>query len=190
MVRKFLVLTGRGDFVRDNYLYYSRLLYEFLKILKKMDIYSCISVRPGLTQRNRTSQRKILELIGKVLSIFSEAKLLKHLQVIETALDSLENYSGTTSEPRTSTHGIASARADSARPVVVTPSKSSFRTTVGTPNGMSGTGLGALEHGYANCGPVVRAQVVFFEGKSEYVPVFLSVDVPRPGIETVYDLVF
>ena len=161
-------------------MYYSRLLFEFLKTLKKIDIYSCISSRPGQTQMIRTAQRKIIDLIGNVLLIFSENKLLKHLQVVESALDSLENYTVTGTDARTLS---LSSRTD--RPIVVTPSKSSFSRTVGTPNGISAL----VEQGYANCGPVIRAQVAFFEGKSEYVPVFLSMNTTGQGVESIYDLV-
>ena len=154
-------------------MYYSRLLFEFLKCAKKFDIYA--SVRPCTSIQSINQKLKPLEIILKVLNVFSDSKLLKHLQIIESALDSLESYSG-------------GARSDSRQPLVigsiVTPSKTCFRnTSIGTP--VAGT---FVDPGYSNCGPLIRAQVIFFEGKCEYVPVFLSV-VDSTITDTVHDLV-
>lgn len=153
-------------------MYYSRLLYEFLKCAKKFDIYG--SVRPSHSVQRVNPKIKPMEIILKVLSIFSDSKLLKHLQIIESALDSLEHYSGSArSEGRLPSSTVGT---------VITPSKSSFKT-----NSIATPVSGSIDHGYSNCGPLIRAQVAFFEGKTEYIPVFLSVD--APGVETVYDLV-
>lgn len=156
----------RGDYVRDNFLFYTRILVDFLQIAKKYDIYS--AVRPASKVSRSKSYRpvKYIDMIDRVMTVFSDQKLLAHLQIMESALYSLEAYASNTTMSR---------RVSS----MATPMKSSYRSSI----------LGSSDRVYSNSGPLIRAQITFFEGKNDYVPVFIEVEGESSPSESVLDVV-
>jgi hypothetical protein len=102
-------------------------------------------------------------MVDAVLSVFSDERLLRHLQVMETALSSLEAYTAGT--------GVGLSRGgvngNSGGSVMGTPVRST------TPLRLHPSTLASGERGYSNCGPLLRSQIQALEGKAGYTPVFI-----------------
>ena len=151
----------RGDYVRDNFLFYTRLLVDFLLAVNKYDVYA--TVRPSKGYKPNMRPIKFLEMMQMVTDLFSESKLLHHLQVIETALYSLEAYSSNVNR-------IGS----------ITPVRSAQRS-ISSPC--------IDKSSYANCGPFIRSQISSLEKNGEYIPVFIVMMEDKIQKEHVLDVV-
>ncbi len=148
--------------MRDNFLFYTTLLSDFLLSAKKFDLYSAVRPVSRSARSSKTCYRpvRLVNMLDSILSVFSDVRLLSHLQVMETALTSLEAYSagaGMGRGPSSATGGDMGST-----PVRTTPLR--------LPIAHSATGDG----GYSNCGPLLRAQILALEGKAGYSPAFVG----------------
>jgi hypothetical protein len=112
-------------------------------------------------------------MLDKVMGVFSDPKLVAHLQVLESALTSLEAYSG---GGGAMTPGLGGGRIGSSS------NRGSFQRHALT---MDST-LQGQARAYSNSGPILRSVLMQFEKRAEYVPVFMSLsDVPDSALDAV-----
>ncbi|KAL5034241.1 hypothetical protein RTP6_002100 [Batrachochytrium dendrobatidis] len=196
-----------GEFVKDNFVYYTVLLQIFMQKVQSLPFLSAL--RPTRSQiqtttapyKNSSSRhytdtngssayaagithKRCLEIVNKVLGVFSDPCLLQLLRVMETALSTLDAF-GTShgnaldamsAHPKSATYGMAHAGYNS-------PSNRLPRT-LQTPNS-----LNAMENpewlcSYQNSGPALHTQIFQFErGMISYRPTFIcAADISEQGL--------
>lgn len=165
--RSLSELNIRADYVRDNFLFYTALLSDFVQAAKKFDLYAAVRPLSRSARSSKTScyrPTRLIDMVDAVLKVFSDERLLRHLQVMETALSSLEAY--------TAGAGIGLSRGGvsgngGGGSTLGTPLRST------TPLRLHPSTLASGDRGYSNCGPLLRTQIQALEGKTGYTPVFI-----------------
>ena len=166
-----------SEFVKDNFLFYTRILQLFLTRGSTFDFYA--SVRPASTTTGpapKSDSRALQYLVisEKVLSFFNDEKLIELLQALEKSLLSLKNYTAAAASPMMRTTTAVSAKMPTA-----TSSRPGAKSDIG--------------YAYRNSGTTTRTHVLAFEGSFVYSPVFETAEetadskLPQRFVNVIWD---
>jgi Mitochondrial-associated sphingomyelin phosphodiesterase len=147
-----------SGYVHDNFLFYTRLLYDFLKRTHSLDIYdSAMPLKDTTTKQtpvlkcNRSKTHNSISMIEQVMHVFADEGLMKLLVVLETALCSLDPYS-------VSNTGDYNRHSSISLFPPSTPRMDRAKSSAGF---------------FQNSGPKTRGQIIELEGSYQYHPVFV-----------------
>ncbi|KAH6593963.1 hypothetical protein BASA50_007018 [Batrachochytrium salamandrivorans] len=186
-----------GPFVKDNFVYYTVLLQTFIQRVQSFSFLTSLrptreSRVPGFMQNSSSSsttqssnssflpptvptQQRSLEVVEKVLNVFSDTNLVHILQILETALSTLDSYGLV---PATPHDPIATHSARSAHPLLnpgySTPLSKSSRILSLSKNVPDVSANADHLYTYQNSGPALRAHIILFDKPVvSYRPVFI-----------------
>lgn len=152
-----------NGFVQDNFLFYTRLLYDFILRFNSIDIYSSARSPPN------SSSALHLSKLEMVMNVFSDSKLIDFIRVLETALISLDSYAA---------HEIKVSTQEAQR----TSTISLFGPTTPRSKSFGGDRIETFQ----NSGPRTRSDIIALEGSFVYKPLFMV----KSGQSEVRVLVF
>ena len=176
-----------APFVHDNFLFYTRLFYIFLMRTKTFDLYASsraykqnthIVNNLGIKTERKEHNRKYLDILEKVISVFKDKNLIQLLKVLEMALCSLDTFAGTPQIPKS--------------PMTPGFSSSPRLKTLGETGSPRSRQMGDPMYVYQNSGPKTRGDVIFLEGTYNYLPLFQN-DVQQKferSVDLVNQLIF